>query len=148
MNSRLLLKSYTFRRIEVIASDSPLDETQCHVETKRTFWNAEGKSRDWKILLEIDFGKDDKKPISYTGSVAVEGFVEVDAEYPEKMVSQLVSITGSSLLFGAAREMIAILTARGPHKPLLLPSISFYDMDKEAAAQKEKAASTDAPTSP
>jgi preprotein translocase subunit SecB len=143
MKSRLLLKDYTFHRVDVSANDIALDDGDCNLVTKRTYWNAEGCPYDWKILLEIDFGKNEAITASYYGSIAVVGFVEVDSSYPEDQIADLVKITGSSLLFGAAREMLAIVTSRGPYKTLLLPSISFYDMDNEAKAQREKDAVDD-----
>ena len=38
-----------------------------------------------------------------------------------------VRVNGSSMLYGAARELVRSLTARGPWGELFLPSISFYD---------------------
>lgn len=51
---------------------------------------------------------------------------------------QFVRVNGSSMLYGAAREMIRSLTCHGPFGELFIPSISFYD--KNSKPESEKAA--------
>ena len=51
---------------------------------------------------------------------------------------QFVRVNGSSMLYGAAREIVRSLTSRGPWGELMLPGISFYD---KGAKPKEEPAS-------
>ena len=145
MKSKLNLQKYHFTSLEVkaapVAISYPFD---LKVTTRRHYWMAEKKPRDWKVALEIDFGgaKDDHSDVPYHGTVTAVGFFKVEADYPDSDVFGLIKITGSSLLYGAAREMVATVSARGPYPPLILPSVSFYEEEKAAAKTKVKVKKT------
>jgi len=63
----------------------------------------------------------------------VEARLRVHPGYPAEKRAQLVQVTGASLAYGMAREVIANLTARGPHGTFLLPSISFLETKRKPA---------------
>ena len=72
-------------------------------------------------------------------------FIVAD-QYPAEKVSDLIKITGASILYGACREMLANLTARGPHGMVSLPSVSF--MSPSGKNEPTKAATSRAKTVP
>ena len=63
----------------------------------------------------------------YFFSVEVVGYLTVARTYPEERVQMLVRTNGPSMLYGATREIIRDLTARGPHPAVYLPGVSFYE---------------------
>lgn len=74
----------------------------------------------------------------YTVSLTLMGFFTVVDTYPVDKIDELVNVGAPSILFGAAREVIASVTARGPYDTFILPSSSFANVPKEATAHTEK----------
>ncbi|MGJ3244097.1 MAG: hypothetical protein ACFE0O_14225 [Opitutales bacterium] len=93
----------------------------------RQVWSDQDNPGIWMINLQIHLtGTEDERPPSYAGHIKVVGRYRVHPEYrhdPEK----LIRITGASMLFGVAREMIAHVTARSINGMLTLPSVSFFE---------------------
>jgi len=63
----------------------------------------------------------------YTFEIEVVGLFDVDSEYPADKAENLVRVNGPAVLFGAIREMVANLTARGPFPTVELPTVTFID---------------------
>ncbi len=42
--------------------------------------------------------------------------------------ADMVRVTGSSILYSAAREFLLTLMGRGPWSPMMLPTISFMEL--------------------
>ncbi len=51
----------------------------------------------------------------------------------------LAAVNGSSLLWSAVREQVASLTSRMPAGPVMLPTMNFHDLKKEANADEPAA---------
>ena len=64
----------------------------------------------------------------------IAGYFVVHEKYPTLKIKDLIEVTGASILYGACREMLANLTARGSHGVVSLPSVSFVPPRKESAA--------------
>ncbi len=104
------------------------------LDVEREVHPIEGNPRQWRVYLQIKLvAVEGQKPPPYSGSILARGLYEVHADYPHD-AERLVRITGASMLYGAAREMVTAVTARGPHGMLTLPSVSFIE-----AAPKKKA---------
>ncbi len=68
----------------------------------------------------------------YNFKVSLLGFfalrdVKASLEWEERFVRD----NGSSMLYGAAREIVRSMTSRGPWGALFLPSLTFYDPKPE-----------------
>lgn len=95
--------------------------------------------RHFTLALTVQFGPEPDAPIMFQGQVVTHGDFVVDSAYPEDRAQKLAVVNGASILYGAAREMVANLTARGPrHPPLLLTSISFANMVEMPAGERPK----------
>jgi preprotein translocase subunit SecB len=93
----------------------------------------------WGVYLEIKLNAvEGEKPPPYTGRIIARGVYEVHPEYPYD-AERLIRITGASMLYGAAREMVSTLTARGPNGMLTLPSVSFMEEAPEKKPAKKAA---------
>jgi len=97
----------------------------------------------WQVTLNLKFQPAPESNPAYYFSLQVVGVVwaaPVLAEHTDRFVRT----NGPSMLFGAAREMVRDLTARGPFAPLLLPSVSFA-LENMAAKPATPAPSSGAP---
>jgi hypothetical protein len=61
---------------------------------------------------------------------------------------KLVAITCPSMLYSAIRELVALLTGRGPHRPVMLPTVSFQDADIRRTNEDRAAAISASPPVP
>ncbi|MCB1234478.1 MAG: protein-export chaperone SecB [Verrucomicrobiae bacterium] len=113
-------------RVESV-EDAP--EAEATPINSRVAWReAEEDPRDWRIELEVTFGEQDGEIYTpYHGAVEVALEMEVHPGFPEEQIEPLIRVNGTSLAYGIVREVVANLTARGPHGVYLLPSISFVE---------------------
>jgi preprotein translocase subunit SecB len=68
------------------------------------------------------------------------GFFSVDEPVPEGQMGRMVAVTAPSILYSSIRELLALLTGRGPMPCLLLPVVTFIDHDSMAQAFTESEA--------
>lgn len=91
-----------------------------------------------RYVLKIhSVGHKDKVPYSF--KVSLVGYFHVDAAMKEDAdANALVYANAPAILFSAAREMLALVTARGPYPAVILPTVSFHDDAEELAAADAK----------
>lgn len=122
--SPIRLVTHALTRLEV----SELPEggsTEVTVEPFLEIRKNPDSPRQWLLRLCVEF-RGDK---GYSGAAAFEGIFEADETIPEDKVSRLTVVNGASILYGAAREIVATVTSRGRFEPLVLPSLSFAGVD-------------------
>ncbi len=98
-----------------------------------------------KLTLRVVPKEDAQAP--YSVQVSVRGIVRMHltqekGQAEERRVRALVN--GTSLLYGAVRELVSTITSRSAHGPLLLPSLSFQDL---ASHTPDEVAPTTLPSS-
>jgi len=79
-----------------------------------------------------------KDQVPYSFRVSLVGYFHIDKNFPEKEAYLLIYASAPSLLYGVAREMLAMMTGRGPYPAVILPTATFYD-DAVRTAAEEKA---------
>lgn len=142
--SPLELESYMFTRIHMDACDDQecLENEgagQFQVNTHCQQHN-EDLSR-WMVTIRVSVSqKDGEQCPPYALDIEVVGFFQVAEEYPAEKKAPMVKANAPAVLFGAVREMIANITARGPYPKLDLPAVTFVD---EALPKPDRAASTE-----
>jgi preprotein translocase subunit SecB len=103
-------------------------ETAQHIENKR----------DWKAAVQIKCSPKDKNICAYLITVELVGFFEVDKELPEDKIADVVAANAPAILYSAARELILLVTGRGPFPPFALPSVTFIDETPSSKRQLEE----------
>ncbi len=99
----------------------------------------------WNLRLKVELINTKENPSSqYVGLVEAVGEFQVHPEYPADKAETLVRISGGSVLYGAIREWVAIVSARSINGVLELPTVdtrSFLPSEEpKKAAPKKKAA--------
>ncbi len=145
--SPLTLLSHRFLSFSCDASRDTKAEGPLSLNTQHTISQHTEEALRWLVELEVAFSpSEEDNPSPYTGKIIVQGHFLVNEEFKkdhedkENFHEALVRVTGSSMLYGAAREMLANFTARSTHGTLSLPSISFQE-------NKEKVTNTNAQAS-
>ncbi|HEV7683113.1 MAG TPA: protein-export chaperone SecB [Pyrinomonadaceae bacterium] len=85
----------------------------------------------FKVIIRLD-NKKNKFP--YVFSIKVIGFFEVRKDYPAELVERLASVNGPSILYAAARELLAVVTGRTRLFNIFLPTVSFYEPSEATKA--------------
>src|SRR5713101_1626253 len=87
---------------------------------------AENK-RQWQITLRVALNASPESNSPYSFLLEMVGFIEVAESLSDDRIERFAQINGTSLIFAAAREIIKAATSRGPFKPLLLPTVTFWE---------------------
>jgi len=138
--SPLRILRHDFLEISVEASEAEEPNAPLGIKLNRHWGPSSDDPLRWRLTLTVRFGGEDENDMEpYRGRLRAVGVFEIAEAYPEDKRDSLIGITGASILYGACREMLANLTARGPHGMISLPSISFIEVKpKEAGTVSAK----------
>lgn len=122
-----------------------IDVNYDHVKIlHRTQLNFDEKNpddpRQFYLILGTKVGTiDDSRPAPYNIEVLLAGYFRyVGAEFSGVDRFRAVRFSGYQILYGAAREIVAQITGRGPHGLFHLPAKNFGLMAKIHAEKDEK----------
>jgi preprotein translocase subunit SecB len=135
--SPLQLREHGFTNVRVQVIDSGALTNPPSLKPEISFERQSTNPNQWRLVLSLQLGsREAEKVFAYEAEMTVRGLVEVTGKVPEDRKEQLALVNGFSLLYSAAREMMLNITARSRHGPLMLPTISFVSMVKEATEPK------------
>jgi preprotein translocase subunit SecB len=139
--SRLKLQAYHLKSIEIKpyedAEPVPVgqyadfhqvafySEVQ-HLEIKEE--GAEGLKHGLALKLSVDRGESKKFP--YALVLEAVGVFDASSLPVDRQVP-MVLVNGASILYGALREVLLMLTQRCMHGPVMLPSVHFVQLEKD-----------------
>lgn len=146
--SPLQLKAHAFTAISVRTWPNGSATNEPSLLPKISFEADAELSNHWRLALEVKVGsvKADK-PFIYEIEVALQGLVEVHADFPAEKREHLAVVNGLGLLYSSVREMVTNLTARSAHGALNLPTLNFVEIVAKASQEREAGAKTK-PTKP
>lgn len=132
--SALQLERHFFSRIELKSKGDGKPECTARVRATVGVAQATDNPRRFQLSLSvvIDQNPDTRVPVTYEGSTEVVGFFTVNDSYSEDPL-RLVSVSGASMLYAAARELFCNLTSRGPFQMLTLPMSAFQPLQAVSA---------------
>jgi preprotein translocase subunit SecB len=136
IQSPLILKHYFITNLSIRANPDFANADASVMETSvgslgTTVEVAKHADNDrlWKVGLKIVCSNSGDSFCAYFVDVELAGFFEIHNSVPDgKVALKLVSANAPAVLFGAARELIMLITGRGPMPPLCLPSVTFADV--------------------
>ena len=115
------------RRV-VVRSDSCADTGSGLTTTRLEFLQREENPRQWYVELGLTVEEDEQRGCpAYSLDLQVVGVFTVVDTYPAAKREGMVRVNAPALLYGAAREMVAHVTGRGPYQPVVLPAVTFID---------------------
>jgi preprotein translocase subunit SecB len=115
------------KKVEFIDAEFVVD-----VAVKRSDGSAETDHR-WQVVLEVRHQPSPATNFPYSYRVVLVGQFSVAASVMADEEERTVRIHGASVLYGMTREIVRVLTGRGPYRPVLIPTVSFYDQKAPAA---------------
>lgn len=102
-------------------------ETEIVPDCLPEFLQNKDNPRLWQVRLNIKFAGKPGTRALHEGEIEFVGLFTVTDEVPEEQMARVVAVTCPSILYSSAREIVALLTGRGPYKAFLLPAVSFTD---------------------
>ena len=120
MRSPLSLNKHFVTSIQLEAIRSTDLPGEVKIEVEAALRQDVASKLTWTVDVKVGIQS------SYVGHIRLYGHFSVDQNFPHDKVQEMVGINGPSILYGAAREMVANITARGPHPMISLPSVSFH----------------------
>src|SRR5215213_4988177 len=118
--------------------DEPFEPTPINFRVGRTVGQHESDSSRWRYEIKIISQGKSTKNSPYNFDITLIGYFQVDEAYPADKAELLVHANAPALLYSAAREILAIVTGRGPFPALVLPSATFLDDAERMAATAAK----------
>lgn len=123
--SPLQLERHFFTRIHLDAHRDGTPAATAEFRSEVDIARAAQDPNRFQLTLRLKLLASGDKTPHYTAEVDVVGFFHVAAGWPDAKALPLVQANGPALLYGAAREMLCNLTARGPWPMINLQSVSF-----------------------
>lgn len=124
--SPLAILKHQFLEFECRATQGEQSGGALKLKTQHTIAQNDDDPLNWQVTLTVEFAPEEPvNPSTYEGRIVIQGEFRIHETFGEKNREALIRVTGTSILYGACREMIAGFTARSVHGTLSLPSISF-----------------------
>lgn len=95
-----------------------------------------GDPLQWYFKLGVKLDEKEGR-FPYIFSIKLVGFFEVSKEYPSELADRLALVNAPSILYSAARELLAVATARAQHLSVILPLVTFYEPPAATAPKAE-----------
>lgn len=127
---RLLEQYYNRVSVEAMEDHKPGGAPGWELATTISVRQHPDRKRICAVLLEIRLSQEDGQPrIPYEISAHATGTFEVHPGVPAEEIAKMVAVNGTSILYSGLRDFIATITGRGPWGSLLLPTVSFIDVE-------------------
>lgn len=95
------------------------------------------EAKRWWVAVGFATGEAEGKPkCPYAIDIQAVGFFGVSKAVPEEKVEALVFENGAALVYGAIRDLVSTITARGVLGPLMLPTPTFVGALGEQRARR------------
>jgi preprotein translocase subunit SecB len=88
------------------------------------------EERRYRCELILDLKPKKDKDSAYNFHLVLVGFFNVSKNYPEDSVELLAKTNCPAILYSTAREMLVTVVRRSPFIPVLIPSVTFLETDK------------------
>jgi preprotein translocase subunit SecB len=89
----------------------------------------------WQVTLEVRHQANPDTNFPYSYRTVLVGRFSVSPHVVNGDEERMVRIHGASVLYGMTREIVRALTGRGPYRPVILPTVSFYEPKTPAAPE-------------
>jgi preprotein translocase subunit SecB len=107
--------------------ETPSSVTAAELQVTHQASPAAENKRQWQITLRIALNASPESNSPYSFLVEMIGFIDVAESVSDDRIERFARINGTSLVFAAAREIVKAATSRGPFKPLMLPTVTFWE---------------------
>lgn len=133
------LKEVTFSLDEEI-EEKPIELKKSEnlgVEVSVSVDCLDKRKRRWRCKLTLDLKPKDETNPAYTFHLVLVGFFFVTKSYPKEKVELLAKTNSPAVLYSTAREMLVTVVRRSPFAPVLIPSVTFLEVDTKKSKNEK-----------
>ena len=124
------VKSFSFDTNMKCEKEKPRDLSNVSIQNN---WRPLKKHKNrYAVFLNLEMRAPEGKNTPYAIKMEMFGYFQVPEEMPEELREKMVKTNGSSILYGAAREIIREMTSRGIFRKIYFPTVSFAPLDKKS----------------
>jgi preprotein translocase subunit SecB len=124
------VKSFSFETNMKCEKEKPRDLSDVTIQNN---WRPLKKHKNrYAVFLNMEMRAPEGKNTPYAIKMEMFGYFQVPEEMPEELREKMVKTNGSSILYGAAREIIREMTSRGIFRKIYFPTVSFAPLDKKS----------------
>jgi preprotein translocase subunit SecB len=113
--------------VHLISDPQGASEVKYDVTCEIEVWRGESNPRKWRVQLRVEFKPKAGTNAAHRGEITYVGIFTVADDCPEEKMYRLIGVDAPSILYSSIRELVALLTGRGPTKTVLLPTVSFIE---------------------
>jgi preprotein translocase subunit SecB len=140
--AQIQLTNYFVSELQFVANrdfkpDSPSTVATDELQVAHQALANADNNRKWQITLRVALNASPESNSPYSFLLEMIGFIDVADSVSDDRIERFARINGTSIIFAAAREIIKAATSRGPYKPLLLPTVTFWEPKPQAAPKPE-----------
>ena len=122
------VKSFSFETNMKCEKEKPRDLRDVVIQND---WRPLKKHKNrYAVFLNLEMRAPEGKNTPYAIKMEMFGYFQVPDEMPEELREKMVKTNGSSILYGAAREIIREMTSRGIFRKIYFPTVSFARIEK------------------
>lgn len=145
-HSPLQLERHFFTKVLVDANPNGKPETPNQLSCQGEVGQSAGDTKQYQVVLRLKFTSPSDGEACYIGEIHAVGLFRVVDGWPVEKIPLLVEANGSALLYGAIRELLLNITARGPWPPVTLNSMTFIQPKTKLPVAESKIESPPTPT--
>lgn len=139
----LRLETYFFPKVQIEAipeyvPQDALSEQDVDVTVNVGLLGNEKEPTRFQLMLKIDKITAKSGSLPYRVSLEAVAIMTIDPGLKHPDIKRLVQVNGSSMLYSAARELVLMVTGRGPWGSFQLPTINFHSVIPSLSSAKEK----------
>jgi preprotein translocase subunit SecB len=143
MFSKFQLDRYVLDAITVEANtklNREIKEHVANIETNVAVVANEKDARRYVVKMAINIVPQEGKEaefVAYAVKVRGRAFFVFEKPPAKEDADHVLGLNGAAMLYGLLRGQVAQLTAQGPHRQMLLPTLSFFEIQKRSANKPE-----------
>ena len=116
------------------------------VEVSVSVTELDAEKRRWRCELTLDLKPKKETNLAYTFHLVLVGFFFILENYPKDKMETLAKTNSPAVLYSTAREMLVTVVRRSPFAPVLIPSVTFLEIEKkQPKSEKTESARRKAP---
>lgn len=118
------LKKYFFPVVNIRANTNykPDEEKNILFDIESAVVKLKERDNFFQLILDITINDEDSKNYPYMGQVQAVGFFDIDSSLSKKEAHKVLRYRGIEILYAAIREIILMVTGRGPWGVIGLPT--------------------------
>lgn len=120
-------------------ADQATDFQPAHFSAEPTVLHSptDTDARRWQVTLDLKHVPAANCNFPYAYRVVLVGYFRAESWVTTENEERTIRVHGASVLYGMGREIVRAMTGRGPHRPVLVPTVSFYDPPPKPPAKPD-----------